>query len=967
MAKTLAFKSRTRIAAWNILTLKEASKLAQVEREMARYKIEILGLSEVRWPGSGEMVTTGGNTFLYSGQSPNQDRGLYGVGILMTKAVRKSLLDWNPISERIITMRFRTRARNMNVVQCYAPTEVSAAEDKDAFYESLTRTVNELNKGEIVIMMGDFNAQIGGDNGGVEHIMGRHALGRRTDNGDRFIELCQQQEYVIGGSLFPHKDIHKYTWKKWGGASTSQIDHITVSKEWRHTLRDVRTRRGADAATDHVLLTADVQLKVAAIKRTTNQGHRKYDIAKLKSPENRGAYTRRLRECIDGMSWREAHETAAREVLGTLERRPKKKWISDDTWRLIEERHALKQLQNTNTNNSPELASQYANKNRQVKKSARRDKRRFMRTFANEAEEAAKRHDLRALYRKVKTIAGKRCIPNQPIKDKNGNNLASTEQQLARWKEHFSELLNFDRDDGVGQAANIETAPPVANIRTIPPSLNEVSKAIEKLKCNKAAGTDGLPAELLRADPRLSATALLPDIIEAWETETFARDWKSGVIVKLPKKGDLRQCGNWRGITILNVINKIVAHIILGRIHDHLESSLRDEQAGFRAGRGCIDQSNTLRLVIEQSTEYQAPLYMVFVDFEKAFDRIDRNAIWNSLARRGIPVKLIRLIRALYEEAECSVLHNGQVSEAFTVNAGVRQGCILSPLLFITVLDEVMREVTQQCPTGIWWTLRKKLNDLDFADDLCLLSNSISGIQAQLLCLDTAGRDRGLRINIGKTKLMRINENNNTPVMIGGIAIEEVSEFCYLGSTMAKDGGTLEDIKSRVTKARAVYGGLNKVWNADTISARTKVRIFKACVLSVLLYGSETWRMVQSEFKKLQVFVNRCLRRILRIFWPARVSNEELYSRAEIEPVTALIQKRKWGFIGHTLRRPEDSITRQALKWNPQGKRKRGRPKVSWRSTVDKELEAAGVTWRDAERTAANRTRWRVFSEALRS
>lgn len=102
-------------------------------------------------------------------------------------------------------------------------------------------------------------------------------------------------------------------------------------------------------------------------------------------------------------------------------------------------------------------------------------------------------------------------------------------------------------------------------------------------------------------------------------------------------------CNNWRGITILNVINKIIAQVIVKRIRAHIEEGSRDNQAGFRENRGCIDQSNTLRLIIEQSLEFQSPLYLVFVDFEKAFDRIERATVWRTLEQRGITSKIIRI------------------------------------------------------------------------------------------------------------------------------------------------------------------------------------------------------------------------------------------------------------------------------------------------------------------------------------
>lgn len=937
-----------------------ASRLAQVEREMLRYKIEVLGLSEVRWRGCGEMTTANGGTFIYSGL--NNNSGTSGVGFLMSKEVKRSLLDWCPISDRIITMRVRTKARNLNFVQCYAPTEQAAAAEKDAFYETLALSLNELNRGEIIVLMGDFNAQVGSDNSGLEHIMGKHGLGNRNDNGDRFIELCQQNKLVIGGTIFPHKFVHKYTWSQPGiRGARNQIDHIGISKEWRRSLLDVRTRRGADAHSDHELLVAVIQLRLAATKRRTTQRRLRFRTDLLKSQEYRTAYLNRLRELTTTLDWREAHMTAAADILGTHEQRPSEKWISDKTWGLIEERRVMKQWLNLTAN--PLLQRQYAEKNKQVKRSARQDKRRFMDKFAQEAEDAAKQYDLKTLYRKVKVISSKnRTTPNQPIKDRNGRYVASTDQQLERWKEHFEGLLN---DGNIETESDQPYIGPSANINTNSPTLAEIVRAIKKLKTNKAAGTDGIPAELMLADPQTTAAALSPHIAEAWNTENFDADWKRGFIVKLPKKGDLRDCNNWRGITILNVINKIMALIIHGRINDHLDAQLRDEQAGFRANRGCIDQSNTIRLIVEQSVEYRSPLCMVFVDFEKAFDRITREAIWTTLAKRGIPVKIINLVKALYSDAKCSVMHRGQLSDEFNINSGVRQGCVLSPLLFITVLDEVMREAALSGQQGIWWTLTRKLDDLDFADDVCLLSNTISGMQTKLQRLYEAGLRRGLKINLGKTKLMKVNIENSTAVTINGTAIEEVSEFCYLGSTITRSGGTDADINSRIKKARDVYGGLSRVWNASTISHRTKLSIFKSCVLSVLLYGSETWRIVDREVAKIQSFVNRCLRRILRIFWPNTISNEDLHTRADMEPIATIIKKRKWRWIGHTLRRPDTSTTRQALDWNPQGTRRRGRPSKTWRRTINQELEAANATWNDARMTAGNRVRWRAFSEAL--
>ena len=118
--------------------------------------------------------------------------------------------------------------------------------------------------------------------------------------------------------------------------------------------------------------------------------------------------------------------------------------------------------------------------------------------------------------------------------------------------------------------------------------------------------------------------------------------WTKGLIVKLPKKGVLRYCGNWRGITLLNTIYKIVATIIEKGLQC-FEESLRDEQAGFHPNRSSVDQVNTLRIVVEQSVEWRSPFYILFVDFKKAFDTIKREAIWMALSRKGVPSKILSL------------------------------------------------------------------------------------------------------------------------------------------------------------------------------------------------------------------------------------------------------------------------------------------------------------------------------------
>ena len=144
-------------------------------------------------------------------------------------------------------------------------------------------------------------------------------------------------------------------------------------------------------------------------------------------------------------------------------------------------------------------------------------------------------------------------------------------------------------------------------------------------------------------------------------------------------------------------IFKIISKVILDRIKDHLYSTIDREQAGFRPGSSCVDHINTLRLIIDQSAEYRSDLHLVFVDFQKAFDSVDREVFWMALRRREIPNKIVSVIKSTSNGTKCRVLHNGTLSARFVVGSGVRQGCILSSVLFLVAIGDIIQAcITKQ-------------------------------------------------------------------------------------------------------------------------------------------------------------------------------------------------------------------------------------------------------------------------------
>ncbi|VDO79926.1 unnamed protein product [Schistosoma margrebowiei] len=150
----------------------------------------------------------------------------------------------------------------MNIIQFYAPTNDGNDDIKDQFYERLQSVIEKCPRKDLTILMGDLNAKVVIDNTGYEDIMGRHRLGKRNENGERFANLCAFNKSVIGGTIFPHKRIHKATWISPDHTTENQIDHICSNEIFRRTMEDVRTRRGADVASDHCLVVANLKLKL---------------------------------------------------------------------------------------------------------------------------------------------------------------------------------------------------------------------------------------------------------------------------------------------------------------------------------------------------------------------------------------------------------------------------------------------------------------------------------------------------------------------------------------------------------------------------------------------------------------------------------------------------------------------------------------------------------------------------------
>lgn len=335
---------------------------------------------------------------------------------------------------------------------------------------------------------------------------------------------------------------------------------------------DVRAQRGADIGSDHYLVRANIKLKLKKCgKRVAFAAP--FDIGKLQSQETSHSFEIQLQNRFHALQdftdldledqwthFRNIVNTAADEVIGRRQVHDKERWLSEGSWRLVEERKAAKiNLEQARFTERKDIAQEkYRTLDKEVKCSCRSDKRMWLENKGNEASAAANKGDSKTLYRIVKEITGFNigASGGAPIKDKAGKSLLTQETQNARWVKHFQETLNQPIPE---VAFDFESVCPMQELDVDTDEISEVeiSNAIKYLKNNKAAGGDHITAELLKHGGPAVVDNLVTLCNKCWQSNTVPYDWKRGIIVRIPKKGDLSDCNNWRGITLLSVPGKV--------------------------------------------------------------------------------------------------------------------------------------------------------------------------------------------------------------------------------------------------------------------------------------------------------------------------------------------------------------------------------------------------------------------------
>lgn len=911
-----------KIATWNVRTLYQSGKLNNAINEMKRLKIDLLGMSEIRWPGSGKCEKEDATMF-YSGSRGEDANHRHGVAVLVNNKIRKHIKNFIPYSERCMLIQISSRPVDLNIIQVYAPTAESTDEEAEDFYQQLEDITKNLKKQDVTIIMGDFNAKIG--RGEVGDIVGKFGLGARNERGDRLIQFCQEKNLTLTNTWFQLPPRRLYTWKapqdRPEHLVRNQIDFIAINKRFRNAIIAAKTYPGADIKSDHVPLVAQLRVRLKIpIEKHKNKS---LDRGQLRNPEIKAKLTESINNNLarttattgdiekDWSNLRDAIRKSAKEEIGHFEKKKKNDWMTDEILDLFERRRESK--------NNPE---RYKEIDRTVNRKIKEAKEKWLREKCQEIEELERKHDSFNMHKKVKEFTytyRKRQVGK--LVDENNKLIVDKEEQIEMWEAYIKDLFTDYR-----HATN--------TLELDGPEIlkSEVIKALEQTKDGKAAGCDEIPAEFLRLINENNLNIVLDLFNKIYDSGQIPSDWLKSTFITLPKKANSKKCSEYRLISLMSHTLKVFLRVIHSRIRTKLEQSIGNTQFGFRCGYGTREPLFAMQVLIQKCLDQQKDVYACFIDYEKAFDTVNHDKLIELLRLSGLDTKDIQIIKNLYWNQTAHIQYGDMKGRDIDIARGVRQGCVLSPLLFNLYSEQIFIEALEECDKGI------KINgvpisNLRYADDTVLLADNVEDLQTMLNRVTTIGNQAGLKINRNKTKFMVISRRKiqNADLHIEMEPIERVHRFKYLGYTINDEWDPDLEIKIRIEMARSAFIKMRKLLSNRNLSIGTRWRATKCYVLSTLLYGVEGWTLKVATMQKLEAFEMWLYRRILRIPWTDRVTNAEVLRRMakDLELITT-IKKRKASYLGHIFRNDKYGLLQLIMEGKIEGRRGLGRKKKSW-------------------------------------
>ncbi|XP_054719192.1 uncharacterized protein LOC129228537 [Uloborus diversus] len=749
-------------------------------------------VQEIRWLGYG-ILEKRNYSFYYSCHDSQHQ---FGTGFVVSKKLRERVVDFVPVSERICKLRLRGKLHNISIICVHAPTEEKPEVEKDGFYDRLENVFSGCHSNDIKMVVGDFNAKAGKDHSLKEFIGNNNLHDDFNDNGTRLEDFASANDQVVGGTIFPHKNVHKHTWRSPDGLTFNQIYHILIDKRHRSSLIDVRSYRGANVDSDHFLVLSKVRAKISRLfTRRERKEVKKLDYNELKKPETLKRYRNCLKESFTSRDYVENERRQWKDVVTVInnaanvtipELKKNKRengWYDEECEELTNRKNQAYRVMigRHSTRNSAEL---YKELGREEKRMHKKKKRIFMENKYG-GENMETQREARKFYQLVNDIRKDFNSRTTTSRKRNGELTCNNTETMIRWREHFKEVL-FGNDSPVDEAVTFEVPSTLRQTQNMPvPTLRELEYTLKNLNRNRAPGPYGIKAELLIVNAPELNNELLKIISDVWNQEQMPIEWEGSSIFTIHKKGDRLDCRNYRGITLLNVAFKIFSNILFRRLLPYVLKVVGNYQCGFLEGKSTIDQIHSIRQILEKTKEYGIDTYHLFIDFKAAYDCINRNKLFEAMYEFGIPPKLINLVKMTLGSVKCRIKTMSEVSEVLYTERGLRQGDSLSCILFNLALEKVIRDSSINTRATI---LQRTIQILAYVDDIDIVGRRKQDVIEAFVALENAAKELGLTVNEEKTKFSvastRIQDVQ--PLNIRNYTFEGVTQFKCLGALITK-------------------------------------------------------------------------------------------------------------------------------------------------------------------------------------
>ncbi len=966
------------MATWNVRSLYRPGAVRILTDELQQAGVVIAAVQETRFTKDTPSFDSNGYKIYCSS---NNAHHVLGTAFLVAHRWNHLVINFSPMNDRLCILRIKGRFFNYSLLNAHAPTNDTSDDIKEEFYEALRRAYDNCPNHDVKILLGDMNAKVGREES-YRPTIGRWSLHEETnENGLRLIDFATEKGMVVRSSYFMHKRIHQATWVSPDGVTRNQIDHCLVDGRHFSDVINVKVRRGANVDSDHFLVVVDVRARIDRAQTARAQATKRFAANKLKDPSVRTAFAQNisaginelrtqhpepenLTECWQHLS--QVIRTGAEHILGHEAPTDRKTWFDNEC---AQATAAKNQARIRNLERPTRSANEHYRILRRVEKRIHKKKKReFQNRTLSELENNYNRNEARKFY-KVLNTQRKGFNPRVNMcRALDGTLLTNKTDVLARWREHFDALLNEDIvETGAESSFNLE----VSDTATVPPTRQETVDAINSLKNNKAAGLDGIQAELLKIESEELIDAMHEIVLKIWSTETLPDEWLEAALFPIHKKGDKLACENYRGISVLPAAYKVFAKILYNRLSPHAETVIGEYQCGFRRDRSTTDQIFNVRLILQKGREFKVHTYHLFIDFKSAYDKIKRSELFVVMRDLGFEPKLIRLVAMTLNGSRCRIKMGNEVSDVFVTKEGLRQGDALSTLLFNVALEGAMRragiQTSRTLATG-------SVQILGFADDLDIVGRRHTDVVDTYTSLKTEALRLGLIINENKTKYMKTNEatvpqQEANIVSIGGQRFEVVDQFVYLGALIRADNDSSLEIKRRIMAANRCVHGLQRHLRSNLLTRNTKFCIYKTLIRPVLLYGSETWPTTKSDEQLLLSFE----RKVLRIICGAthegdrwrRKYNFELEREYGEPNIVANVKVNRLRWAGHLARMDQSRAPATLFRNDPDGRRGVGRPKARWIDNVEADIRALRI--RNWKEKAQNRDLWRTILDQAKT